>query len=114
MTASIEEALAEATPADRASLLHVIEIARRIAPDAVDGTSYGMPALKVDGRPLIGVAASAKHLSVLPFSPAVVEAVADQLGDYSLSKGTIRFTADHPLPDDVIETIVRTRLAELS
>ena len=29
------------------------------------------------------------------------------------SKGTIRFTPDHPLPDDVLEDIVRLRRAEI-
>ncbi|MEQ7736098.1 iron chaperone, partial [Escherichia coli] len=66
-----------------------------------------------DDKPLVGVVAAAKHLSVFPFSPAVVEAVAGRLDGYSLSKGTIRFTADHPLPDDVVEEIVRLRHAEI-
>jgi len=57
--------------------------------------------------------AAAKHLSVFPFSPAVIDAVASRLEGYSLSKGTIRFTPDHPLPDDVLEDIVRLRRAEI-
>jgi uncharacterized protein YdhG (YjbR/CyaY superfamily) len=32
---------------------------------------------------------------------------------FSLSKGTIRFTPDHPVPDDVVEEIVRLRRAEI-
>lgn len=113
MNDSIADALAEVPEPQRDALLRVIDIARGIAPDAVDGVSYGMPALKLHGRPLIGVAATAKHLSVFPFSPAVVETVADRLAGYSLSKGTIRFTVDTPLPEDIIKAIVRTRLAEL-
>jgi uncharacterized protein YdhG (YjbR/CyaY superfamily) len=60
------------------------------------------------------VTASAKHLSVFPFSPEVVEGVRERLAGYSLSKGTIRFTPDQPLPDDVVEDIVRLRLAEIT
>ncbi len=82
-------------------------------PEAVEGVSYGMPALKVEGKPLLGVVAAAKHLSIFPFSPAVIDAVANRLGGYSLSKGTIRFTSDHPVPDDVLEEIVRLRRAEI-
>jgi uncharacterized protein YdhG (YjbR/CyaY superfamily) len=84
-----------------------------VAPDAEEGTSYGMPALRLDGRPLLGITAAARHLSLFPFSPAVVEAVAPDLAGYSLSKGTIRFSADQQLPDDVIERIVVLRRAEL-
>ena len=57
-----------------------------------------MPALKVSGKPLIGINAAKRHLSLFPFSPAVVEHVRDRLDGFELSKGTIRFTLDHPLP----------------
>lgn len=72
-----------------------------------------MPALRLAGRPLLGITAAAKHLSVFPFSPAVVEAVAPDLTGHSLSKGTIRFAVDQPIPDEVIERIVTLRRAEL-
>lgn len=72
-----------------------------------------MAALKLDGKPLIGVVAAARHLAVFPFSPAVIDAVAGRLEGFSLSKGTIRFTPDHPLPDEIVEEIVRLRRAEI-
>ncbi len=109
----VDEALAALHEPDRGCLEHMVGIARSLAPDASEGMSYGMPALKLDGKPLIGVAAAAKHLSIFPFSPAVVEAVADRLAGFSLSKGTIRFTADHLVPEDVVRDIVRLRVAEI-
>ena len=48
------------------------------------------------------------------FSPAVVAVVADDLGGFSLSKGTIRFTPETPVPQPVIERLVRLRLAEIA
>lgn len=110
---TISDYLAELAPDQREALQHVVDIARRVAPDAEEGTSYGMPALRLGGRPLVGFTAAAKHLSVFPFSPAVVEAVAPDLDGFALSKGTIRFTASQPLPDDVVERVVRLRRAEL-
>jgi uncharacterized protein YdhG (YjbR/CyaY superfamily) len=109
----VDEALDMIDGPDRSCLQHVVEIARSLAPDATEGMSYGMPALKLDGKPLVAAVAAAKHLSVFPFSSAVVEAVAARLEGYSLSKGTIRFTADHPVPDDVLADIVRLRMAEI-
>jgi uncharacterized protein YdhG (YjbR/CyaY superfamily) len=109
----VDEALAKVDEPDRTCLQHVVELARSVAPDATEGMSYGMPALKLDGKPLMAAVATAKHLSIFPFSSAVVEAVADRLAGYSLSKGTIRFTAGHPVPDDVLADIVRLRLAEI-
>jgi uncharacterized protein YdhG (YjbR/CyaY superfamily) len=110
---SVDDAIAEAPEPARSALQHVVDVARAVAPDAVDGVSYGMPALKVSGKALIGVVAAAKHLSVFPFSPSAIDAVREDLAGWSLSKGTIRFTPDHPLPDDVVERLVRARLAEI-
>lgn len=109
----VDDALVDLPEPDRSCLQRIIAIARALVPEATEGMSYGMPALKLEDKPLVGVVAAAKHLSVFPFSPAVVEAVAGRLDGYSLSKGTIRFTADHPLPDDVVEEIVRLRHAEI-
>jgi uncharacterized protein YdhG (YjbR/CyaY superfamily) len=72
-----------------------------------------MPALKASGKPLIGFVAAKRHLSIFPFSSAVVEHVRDRLDGFELSKGTIRFSVDHPLPDDVIREVVFARLAEI-
>jgi uncharacterized protein YdhG (YjbR/CyaY superfamily) len=88
---SVDDSLADVPEPERACLQRVIDTARTMVPEAVEGMSYGMPALKLDGKPLIGVVAAAKHLSVFPFSPAVIDAVAGRLAGYSLSKGTIRF-----------------------
>ena len=110
---SLDGALAELGQPERECLERVIAVARAEAPDAVAGVSYGMPVLKVAGKPLIGVTASARHLSVHPFSPEVIAQVRGGLGDYSLSKGTIRFTVDHPLPATIVAEIVRSRQAEI-
>ncbi|MCK6211365.1 DUF1801 domain-containing protein [Georgenia sp. EYE_87] len=110
---TVDEVIAEVPSPSREILQHVIDIARRLAPDAKDGVSYGMPALRVAGKPFVSVVAAAKHLSLFPFSPAAIDTVRDALEGYSLSKGTVRFTAEHPLPDDVVERLLRARLAEI-
>ncbi|WP_394769342.1 iron chaperone [Lacisediminihabitans sp.] len=110
---SVDDTLAGLPEAAGASLRHIVDVARGIAPGAEDGVSYGVPALRVAGKPLIGVSASAKHLSVFPFSPAAIDSVRDRLGGFSLSKGTVRFTPEHPIPDDVLGDLVRARLTEI-
>lgn len=110
---TIDDALAQYPDADRAALARVVGVARRVAPDAQEGTSYGLPALRVAGKPLLGVSRAARHLALYPFSPAAIDAVRDGLAGFDVSKGTIRFTVDHPLPDDVVERLVTARLAEI-
>jgi uncharacterized protein YdhG (YjbR/CyaY superfamily) len=97
----------------KAALDRVRAVVRGVAPDAAEGKSYGMPAFLLGGRPLLGFRAAKAHLSVFPFSPAAVEAVEDRLEGFSLSKGTVRFTPDNPLPEDVLADLVRARMREL-
>jgi uncharacterized protein YdhG (YjbR/CyaY superfamily) len=91
----------------------VRRLALTVVPGAVQGTSYGMAALRHKGKPLLGFRAGKGHLSVYPFSPQAVDAVRDRLPAAAVSKGTVRFSAAAPLPDDVVVDLVRARLAEI-
>ena len=82
-------------------------------PEAVEGVSYGMPALRYRDSPLVSVMSTKDHLGLYPFSPAVVTAVSDELDGFSWSKGTIRFTAEHPLPDGLVDRIILLRRDEI-
>jgi uncharacterized protein YdhG (YjbR/CyaY superfamily) len=100
-------------PAQKAALARVRAVVQGVAPEAEEGVSYGMPAFLYAGRPLLGLRAAKKHLSVFPFSPAAIGAVKDRLVGFDLSKGTIRFTPESPLPDDVLADVVRARRQEI-
>jgi uncharacterized protein YdhG (YjbR/CyaY superfamily) len=76
----------------RAAFEHIRALVRDVAPEAEDGWSYGMAALRYKRRPLLGFRTTKDHLSIFPFSPKAVEVVRDELTGYELSKGTIRFT----------------------
>ena len=100
-------------PDTRAAFERIRSLALEIVPDAEQGTSYGMAALRYKEKPLLGFAAAKRHLSVFPFSPGAVDEVRDRLSGFDLSKGTIRFSIDKPLADDVISDLVRFRMAEI-
>jgi uncharacterized protein YdhG (YjbR/CyaY superfamily) len=100
-------------PAQRAALASVRAVVDGVAPEAEEGISYGMPAFLYSGRPLLGFRAAKSHLSVFPFSPAAIEAVKDRLEGFDLSKGTIRFSPDSPVPEDVLADLVRARKQEI-
>jgi uncharacterized protein YdhG (YjbR/CyaY superfamily) len=98
----------------RAAFEHIRSLVADMVPEAEQGTSYGMAALKYHQKPLLGFLAAKHHLSIFPFSSRVVDAVRGQLTAFELSKGTIRFTADMPLPDEVVREIVRHRIDEIA
>ena len=86
----------------------------QIVPEAEQGTSYGMAALRYNHKPLLAFRAARQHLSIFPFSSRVVDAVRDRLTAFELSKGTIRFTAASPPPDEVVRDMVRYRIQEIA
>ena len=110
----MDDYLAGVTEPDRDALERVRRMVKELVPQAEEGKSYGMPALKYNKRPLVGFVAAKKHLSLFPFSPAVIDALTDRLDGFELSKGTIRFTAEHQLPDDLLRDVVMLRLDEIS
>jgi uncharacterized protein YdhG (YjbR/CyaY superfamily) len=111
---AVDDFLEELDAAPREAFGHIVELATAVVPSAEQGTSYGLPALTYRGRPLLGFRVARRHLSIFPFSAAVVDGVRERLPGFDLSKGTIRFTADEPLPDEVVREIVRLRAAELA
>ncbi|KQZ84899.1 hypothetical protein ASD56_00450 [Microbacterium sp. Root166] len=113
---TVDDLLADLDPADREPVARLYAIARRVVPDAEQGLGYGMPALVYRGKPLISVMRAKKHIGVYPFSPDAVAAVAESLSGHpgiGLDKGTIRFQPEHPLPDDVVEALVRARKEQI-
>jgi uncharacterized protein YdhG (YjbR/CyaY superfamily) len=113
VTAEIDARLA-ALPVDkRAALQALRETIAAVAPHAVEAISYAMPAFRYRGRPLVAYNAATAHCSFYPMSPSVIEAHAARLAGYDTSKGTIRFRPDSPLPRDLVESIVRARMAEI-
>jgi uncharacterized protein YdhG (YjbR/CyaY superfamily) len=96
----------------RGALEKLRETIRAVAPGATEGFSYGIPAFKLHGRPLVSYAALKNHCSFFPMSPAVIDAHRKELEPYDISKGTIRFQPDTPLPAALVRKLVRARIAE--
>ncbi|GAB2472271.1 hypothetical protein GCM10007967_28460 [Xylanimonas ulmi] len=95
------------------AVAHVLDRARALLSEVEEGRSYGMPALRYRGSPLISVMVTKQHLGLYPFSPAALEGVADRLAGFRLTKGSVSFRPEAPLPDDVVDAIVRARAAEI-
>lgn len=110
---AVDDYLATLDAPRKAELERIRAIVHDAVPDVEEAQSYGMPAFKLKNRPLLAFTARPKHLSLYPFSPAVIDALRDQLADFELSKGTIHFDAEKPISESTLRSIIALRLAEI-
>ena len=96
------------------STLQKVRAAIRSAlpPDATEIISYKIPAFR-HGEIIIWFAAFTDHCSLFP-TARIIGMFQHDLKPYTLSKGTIQFPTDKPLPASLIKKMVKARLAQIA
>ncbi len=102
----------DSLPTHQSSVLRQVrQIIMDAVPEAEEVISYSMPAYKYHGM-LVYFAAQSKHWGLYGNNTSIAGELAEELKNYSMSKGTIRFPYDIELPVSLIERIVRLRAAQ--
>jgi uncharacterized protein YdhG (YjbR/CyaY superfamily) len=109
---SIDDYLAGVNADQRAVLEKLRKTIRAAAPRAEECISYGLAAFRLNGRPLVAFGAWANHCAFYPMSSKTLKSFGGQLKKFETSKGTIRFSADKPLPAALVRKLVKARIAE--
>ncbi len=107
---TIDDYIADQQANVRPLLEKLRQVINKNAPDALEFISYGMPAYKLHGM-LLYFAAFTNHYSLFAFPSAIV-AFKDKLKGYELSKGTIKFPFNKPVPVKLITEIVKFKVEE--
>jgi uncharacterized protein YdhG (YjbR/CyaY superfamily) len=81
--------------------------------DTIEALSYGIPTFKHNGS-ICAIAAFKDHCSLFPMSYFVIEKFRAQLSRFDVSKGTVRFPIDKPLPAPLLKKIVKARITQMS
>lgn len=107
---STVEAYIREFPKDIQSVLEKLRaLVLENAPDATESISYGMPAYKVRGKPLVYFAAFKNHIGLYA-TPTGHSEFASELSKYKQGKGSVQFPFDD-VPYKLIEKIIRYRVA---
>jgi uncharacterized protein YdhG (YjbR/CyaY superfamily) len=107
---TIDDYLAGLSDDKRAALEKLRKDILAAAPGAEECISYQMPAFRHEGKVVVWFGAATRHCSFFPGSTAV-ERNARELRAYDTSKGTVRFSAEKPLPATLVRKLVRTAIA---
>ena len=83
----------------------------RLAPDVHESMAYGMPAYRLNKKPLVYFAAFKNHIGFYA-TPTGHEQFAVELKNYKQGKGSVQFPLDQPLPLHLIEQMVAFRIVE--
>jgi len=110
---TIDEYLAGVKPDQRIALEKLRRAIRATATNAEECISYGIPAFRLNGRALVFFGAWANHCAFYPGSSATMKKFHTDLKGFEISKGTIRFSADKPLPVALVKKLVKARMAQI-
>jgi len=108
---AIEKYLAPLPPAFQAALQQLRRTIRAAAPEAIETISYRLPAFDWHGS-LVAFGAASKHCALYVMSGTALDAFQQELEAFDLSKGTVRFSPDKPIPATLVRRIVKARMLE--
>lgn len=107
---SIDEYIKSFPPEIQNKLEELRAAIKKIAPEAEEKISYGMPAFTLNGN-LVYFAAFKKHIGFYPI-PSGMKAFEEELKAYKTGKGSVQFPIDEPLPVELINRVVKFRVEE--
>ena len=109
----VSDYLATVEEPHRTALARVYALAAEVVPEAVEGTSYAMAALVYRGKGLVATVRAKKFLSLYPYSGRVLADLAGDLTDFETTSGSLHYSVEHQVPDDLLRRIVELRRDEI-
>ena len=106
--AKVDAYLAKLPDDQRKALEKLRSQIKAAAPKAEEGFGYGLPGFYLDG-PLFYYGAAKKHCSLYGARPKGFD---QELAAFELSKGTVKFTPEEPIPAALLKRMVKAKAAE--
>jgi uncharacterized protein YdhG (YjbR/CyaY superfamily) len=110
---TIDAYLAGVKADQRAALEKLRQAIHAVASRAEECISYGIPAFRLNGRSLVFFGAWANHCAFYPGNSVTFKKFRNDLKAFQISKGTIRFSPEKPLPAALVKKLVKARMGEV-
>src|SRR5213078_777988 len=110
---TVDEYLASVNSDHSKALQKIRETVHAVAPNAQECISYGIPAFRLNGRSLVFFGAWANHCAFYPGNSVTFKKFRNDLKAFQISKGTIRFSPEKPLPAALVKKLVKARMGEV-
>jgi len=108
----VDEYIARVPEPARSTLKRMRAVIRSVVPaGTTEVISYGIPTFKYK-RGLVAFAAFTDHCSFFPLGSSVLDSFQEELKQFRVSKGTLHFPSDEPLPAVLLKKLVRARIAQ--
>ena len=108
---SINEYVSSLPENAQKAMSEIIATIKAKVPNAEEHISYNMPAFKVNGEYFVHFSAWKNHIGMYPI-PAGNEAFQKQIEPYRSAKSSLNFPLDKPMPINLIEKVIKFRIAE--
>lgn len=109
-TEGVDNYLSQLPVEQQIALERVRQIIKNTVPEAQEYLSYKMPAYHFQGM-IGGFAAFKNHCSFFPWDSKTIDVFKDELTDFKTSAGTIQFTPEKPIPEELLQKILHYRVA---
>jgi uncharacterized protein YdhG (YjbR/CyaY superfamily) len=112
---SVDDYIASQPKEMRGLLERVRATIAKAVPGAEEQISYGIPAFKLHGRPVLYFAGWKQHYSLYPSTAPLIAAFRKELAPYEVNnKGTIRLPLSAPVPVKLIAALAKFRAKEVA
>jgi uncharacterized protein YdhG (YjbR/CyaY superfamily) len=111
--ATVDEYLAPLSEANRAALEELRKFIKAEVPEVKEAIGYGIPGYKYKGKHLVSLGAWKDHLAVYGLNIELARELQGNAKLLDISGKTIQFTADNPLPPDLVRTLLKSRVDEI-
>lgn len=85
---------------------------KKVAPKAEESISYGMPAYKLNSKPIVYFAAFKNHIGFYATPSAHIKFI-KELSKYKQGKGSVQFPLNNALPISLITRMIKFKKAQI-